>query len=143
MGFAVGLVIGLVVGAAATWLFLVRPSGNGVATSKALLDARVVAMTPEEFVSRCGPALKDNLSSSPLDVTLPGQKPNLDERDVTVEVTLPSGERRQVAAEFIKIGKRGEKPQWRLYSVGGYDAALGPLGGVRQIEELYPCTTKP
>jgi len=106
-------------------------------------DARVVTMTPEQFPARCGKLVSDKLRSSSLGL-LPGEKPEYDNRDVTVELTMPGGERQDVTAVFYKEkSQRGGRPKWSLGSVGGYLDDTGPLGGLKTIEELYPCTTRP
>ena len=109
-------------------------------------DARVITMTPEQFVARCGKLVSDRLETSglpDLNMRTGTMKYEKDERHVTVELTLPGGETRDVTAVFNKEeSHRGRKPEWSLDSVGGYGDDPGPLGGLKTIEELYPCTTK-
>lgn len=103
-------------------------------------------MTPSQFVTRCGKLITDKTlwESSDIFGSLRSEGHGLpDQRHVTVKMTLPDGEQQNVTAVFYDTAKKGIHPSWVLGSVGGKLTDTGPLGGLRTIEELYPCTTKP
>ncbi len=145
--FALGLVVGFVAGTV-VGIFLVQSTLWPLRKeTQAVRDARVLTMTPEQFPARCGKLISDKLTHSysafvaeiplgALDKHVPS-----DERDVTVTVILPDGTPQNVTAVFNKVGHI--KPRWKLISVGEYDTGTSVLGGLRTIEELYPCTIKP
>lgn len=144
--FAIGLVIGLAGGAAAGAFFLQSGLWPSQKETQAVRDTRVLTMTPEQFPARCGKLVSDNLMRSAFAEISAIGFPHKhlsppDERDVIVTVILPNGKPQDVKAVFNKVGRT--KPHWRLSSVGGYDTGTSVLGGLRTIEELYPCTTKP
>jgi hypothetical protein len=139
--FALGFIAGATLAAVA--LLLLRPAPRarrgGVTVSKAVLDTRVLTMTPKELTERCGKPVKDRFIRSPFDNVIPGS----DERDITIGVTLPDGSQREVTATFSPTTSSTGQHGWALESVGGYQASLGLGGELNAIEELFPCTTKP
>lgn len=144
-GFALGLIVGFAGGAAAIAFFVQSGLWPSQRETQAVRDSRVLTMTPEQFPARCGMLVSDNLKRS-LSAELSAigsshKHVSPDERDVTVKVTLPDGKPQNVKAVFRKVSHT--KPRWKLFSVGGYDTGTSALGGLKTIEELYPCTTKP
>lgn len=145
-GFLFGLVAGVLCGAAGAVIVLHSDLGLTGKQTKAILDTRVIQMTPEQFVSRCG-----NLSSDELicqdrfgfDIPCPRRHGRPEARKVTVRMTLPDGEQKNVTAKFASVTRKKGEFGWALSQVGGYTPDTGPLGGLNTIEELYPCTTKP
>lgn len=143
--FAFGLVTGLVIGAAIGALVIRSGIWPHRGPTKAVRDARVLTMTPKQFPARCGKLIRDKLRySDMLAVELPvrHKRPPFDERDVTVALTLPNGTVQNVTAEFLHAPDSHAKPYWKLDSVGGYDTGTSALGGLKTIEELYPCTAE-
>ena len=142
--FVLGLATGVFLGAVAAIIIIHSGFEPFRKESQAVRDARVLTMKPEQFSARCGTLVSDKLAHSPFsgELTL-GHVTPPDERKVTVAMTLPSGEKENVTAVFENQAQRNKKPDWKLYSIGGYDTDTSVLGGLKTIEELYPCTTKP
>ncbi len=142
--FARGLVVGFVAGTAAGILLVQSPLWPLRKETRAVRDARVITMTPEQFPARCGKLISDKLTHSGFVEMFLGSSDKhvpSNERDVTVTVILPDGTPQDVTAVFDKVGHT--KPRWKLSTVGGYDTGTSALGGLKTIEELYPCTTNP
>ncbi len=143
--FALGLVVGFVAGIVAGIFLVQSPLWPLRKETRAVRDARVLTMTPEQFPARCGKLISDKLTHSAFaEISILGASDKhvpSDERDVTVTVILPDGTPQDVTAVFDKVGHT--KPRWQLSSVGGYDTGTSVLGGLGTIEELYTCTTKP
>lgn len=145
--FVLGLVIGFIGGAAAAAFFIQSGLWPSREETQAVRDTRVLTMTPEQFPARCGNLVSDKLlrsASAELSAIVFGslhKHVSPDERDVIVTVILPDGKPQDVKAVFRKVGRT--KARWELSSLGGYDTGTSALGGLKTIEELYPCTTKP
>ena len=147
MGKAVisGLRIGRVVGGAAGIFAVQRGLWPSYQETQAVRDSRVLTMTPTQFPKRCGKMVSDKLKHSAFSEMLSGigthgKRPPPDERDVTVRIILPDGTPQSVKAVFMRVGHASK--HWKLRSVGGYDTGTTALGGLKTIEELYPCITK-
>lgn len=136
---ALGFVAGVVVGVIGTFFIIHHGPASVRQESQAVRDTRVLTMTPKQFVARCGNLVRDKVKSG----LLGGAFGALYGRIVTVRMALPTGQKKDITAAFQNIGKNTKEPDWRLVAVGQYRARPSPLGELKTIEELYPCTTKP
>jgi hypothetical protein len=113
------------------------------ASEKLDRDLWLERMTPEQFPSRCGKLLKDQLyretSISPGGKVIEGDR--FEARDVTVEVTKLNGKKEAVTAEYMNLSEGGEEPRWDLRTIGGWKTFDDD--GLSMLTYLYSCLRKP